>query len=73
MDPADAKEPTLAKDATDAALPIERTESWEPIESTEFSDQSDHTRSSVVPEQRQLRCTHSAVRGRICACGGTGV
>ena len=39
IDPAEAKEPTLANDAKEAALPIERTE---------FSDQRDHTPSSVA-------------------------
>ncbi len=49
IDPAEANEPMLANEAQDAALPIERNESWEQIERTEFSDQSDHTSSSVDP------------------------
>jgi hypothetical protein len=53
MDPAEANEPMLANEAKDAALPTERTESWEQIERIEFSDQSDHTLSSVVPGRRR--------------------
>jgi hypothetical protein len=52
IDPAEPNDHTLANDATEAALPIERTESWEQIERIEFSDQSDHTASSVVARRR---------------------
>jgi hypothetical protein len=49
MEPADAKDATLAKDPKDAALPTDRTESCEQMESTEFSDHSDHTPASLGP------------------------
>ena len=42
----------LPNDAKDATLPTESTESWEQIDRTEFSDQSDHTFSSLVPPTR---------------------
>jgi hypothetical protein len=48
MEPADANEAMLANDPNDATLPTDSTESWEPIDRIEFSDQSDHTVSSVV-------------------------
>ncbi len=35
IDPAEANEPTLANDATDAALPIDKTESWAQMERIE--------------------------------------
>ena len=49
MDPAEAKDATLANDAKDAALPTDSTESCEQMESTEFSDHSDHMPPSVAP------------------------
>jgi len=48
IDPAEANEPTLARDAKEWELHTESTEFSEQIERMEFCDRIDHTRGSVA-------------------------